>query len=42
LLTGQIDVENTDRNIESTVTCKRHMQEMTECYMYCRERESWR
>jgi len=45
LLTGQIDVENAERNyrhsnIASTATCKHHMQEMTECY--CRERDSWR
>jgi len=41
LLTRQIDVENPDKNywfsnIESTATCKHHMQEMTVCY--CRER----
>jgi len=45
LLIGQIDVENPDKNyrfpnIESTATCKHHMQEMTGCY--CRERNSWR
>jgi len=45
LLTGQIDVENPDKNyrfsnIESTVTCKHTMQEMTGCY--CWERDSWR
>jgi len=45
LLTGQIDVENHDKNYrfmntESTATCKYHMQEMTGCY--CRERDSWR
>jgi len=43
LLTGQIDVENPDMNyrllnIESTVTCKHHMQDMAGCY--CREGDS--
>jgi len=43
LLTGQIDVENTDKNyrlsnIKSTATCKHHMQEVTGCYY--RERDS--
>jgi len=37
LLTGQIDVENPDKNyrfsnIESTATCKHHMQDVTEFY----------
>jgi len=37
LLTGQIDVENPDKNyrfsnIESTATFKHHMQEKTGCY----------
>jgi len=45
LLTGQIDVENPDKNyrfanIESTAACKHHMQEMKGCY--CRERDIWR
>jgi len=45
LLTGQIDVENPVKNyrfsnIESTATCKHHMQEMTGCYY--QERDSWR
>jgi len=44
LLTGQIDVENPDKNyrfsnIELTATCKHHMQEMTGCYY--RETDSW-
>jgi len=43
LLTGQIDVENPDKNyrfssIESSATYKHHMQEMMGCY--CRERDS--
>jgi len=37
VLTGQIDVENPDKNyrfsnIESIATCKHHIQEMTGCY----------
>jgi len=43
LLTGQIDVEKTDRNyrlenIESTMTCKHLMKEMTG--YYCGESDS--
>jgi len=43
LLTGQIDVENPDKNyrfsnIESTATCKHHMQENTGYYY--QERDS--
>jgi len=38
LLTGQIVVENPDKNyrfsnIESTTTCKHHLQKMTVCYL---------
>jgi len=41
LALGQIDVESPDRsNIESTATCKHHLQEITGCY--CRERDTWR